>query len=169
MRGFCRVLLVSGRVSCPPGPILESAFLCFCFCRQKPPCTHRRSRPQDRHLRSKTIPGAPEGPILGPRTKDLASMGPRNLRSRGTRPPKRKPSLGRTYGRISDFSFGGRTDNGHEMVSALVSGADFRCVLHQFSSLTWLKGSWGQVWPENGPKPKLKARLQFLNISPTQF
>ncbi len=38
------------------------------------------------------------------------------------------------------------------MVLELVSGADFRCVLHHLSSLTRLKGSWGQVWPENNPK-----------------
>ncbi len=30
---------VSGLVSYPPGPILESAFLWRCFCRQKPPCS----------------------------------------------------------------------------------------------------------------------------------
>ncbi len=52
-----------------------------------------RSRPQDRHLRSKTLPGAPGGSILGPRTKDLASRGPRNLRSRGTLPPPKKPYM----------------------------------------------------------------------------
>ena len=40
--------------------------------------------PQDAHLRSKTVPGAPGGSILGPRTKDLASRGHRNLRSGGT-------------------------------------------------------------------------------------
>ena len=67
--------------------------------------------------------------------------------------------LGRTYGRILDFSFGGRTENDHEMVLELVSGADFRFVLHHLSSLTCFKGSWGQVWPENGPKPKLKSRF----------
>ena len=33
----------------------------------------------------------PRGSSFGPRTKDLASRGPRNLRSRGTSPPKRKP------------------------------------------------------------------------------
>jgi hypothetical protein len=67
-----------------------------------------------------------------------------------------KDFLGRTYGRSLDFSFGGRTENGHEMVLELVSGADTRCVLHHFSSLTCLKGSWGQVC---GPKQKLKSRL----------
>ncbi len=41
-------------------------------------------------MRSKTPPGAPEGSILGPRTKDLASRGPRNLRSRGTLPPTKR-------------------------------------------------------------------------------
>ncbi len=67
------------------------------------PMIQRRSRQQDRHLRSKTPPRAPEGSILGPRTKDLASRGPRNLRSRGTpkakiqidpSPPKEKGTIG---------------------------------------------------------------------------
>ncbi len=30
--------------------------------------------------------------------------------------PTLKYKLGRTYGRILDFSFGGRTENGHEML-----------------------------------------------------
>ena len=42
------------------------------------------------NLRSKALPVAPEGSILRPRTKDLASKGPRNLRSRGTLPPKKE-------------------------------------------------------------------------------
>ncbi len=54
----------------------------------------RRTCPQDAHLRSKTLPGAPGGSISEPRTKDVASRGPRNLRSRGTLPSfKRPPSL----------------------------------------------------------------------------
>ncbi len=71
-------------------------------------------------------------------------------------PGAQHPLLGRTYGRILDFCFGGRIENGHEMVLESVSEADFMCVLHHLSSLTCLKWSWGQVWPENGPKPKLK-------------
>ncbi len=35
----------------------------------------------------------PGGSILGARTQDLASRGPRNLRSRGTLPPKRTPYM----------------------------------------------------------------------------
>ncbi len=31
---------------------------------------------------------------------------------------------------ILDFSFGGRTENGHEMALELLSGADFSCILH---------------------------------------
>ncbi len=62
--------------------------------------------------------------------------------------------LGRTYGRILDFSFVGRTANCYETALRLVSGTDFRSLLHHSSSLTRLKGSWGQVWPENGPKTK---------------
>jgi hypothetical protein len=53
----------------------------------------RRTQPQDRHLRSTTLPGAPGRSILGPRTKDLASRGPRNLRSSGTLSQKRKPYM----------------------------------------------------------------------------
>ncbi len=36
------------------------------------------------------------------------------------------------------------------MVFEFVSWADYGCVLHHFSSLTRLKGSWGQVWPKTG-------------------
>ncbi len=50
----------------------------------------RRSRPQDRHLKSKTLPGAPERSILGRRTKDSASRETRKLRSKRTLPPKTK-------------------------------------------------------------------------------
>ena len=67
------------------------------------------------------------------------------------------------------MSFGGRTEHGHEMLLDFVSGADFRCVLHHFSSPTCLTGSWGQVVPESGPKPKLKSRFEFPNIGPTQI
>ncbi len=38
------------------------------------------------------------------------------------------------------------------MVLYLVCGTDFRCVLHPFSSLTRLEGSWGQAWPESWRK-----------------
>ncbi len=38
--------------------------------------------------------------------------------------------LGRTYGMILDFSFGGRLEHGHEIGFELVSGVDFRCVPH---------------------------------------
>ncbi len=72
------------------------------------------------------------------------------------KPCIRNPSLGKIYWRILGFSFGGRTENGHEMVLKLVSGADFRFVLHNLSSMTRLPGSWGQVLQENVPKPKLK-------------
>ncbi len=37
------------------------------------------------------------------------------------------------------------------------------------SSLTRLKGPWGQVWPEIGPKLKLKFRILFPTTSPTQL
>ena len=35
---FARFPSVSGRVSCPPGPVLKSVFLGLCFRRQKSPC-----------------------------------------------------------------------------------------------------------------------------------
>ncbi len=69
---------------------------------------------------------------------------------------RERPVAGRTYGRIVDFSFGGRTENGRGTVLYLVSGAESRCTPHHYSSLTRLKGSWGQVWPDNDPKLKLK-------------
>ncbi len=48
------------------------------------------------------------------------------------------------------------------MTFEFISWADFRCVLHQFSSLTRSKGSWGQVWPESGRnRPKLQSILKF--------
>ena len=52
----------------------------------------RRSRPQDRHLRSMTLPWAPRGSIVCPRTEDFASRGPRNLSSGGT-PPQIRGTL----------------------------------------------------------------------------
>ncbi len=36
----------------------------------------------------------------------------------------KKHVFGRTYGRVFDFSFGGRTENRHQMALALFSGAD---------------------------------------------
>ncbi len=46
------------------------------------------------------------------------------------------------------------------MALEFISWADYRCVLQQFSSLTRLKGSWGQVCPESGRKPT-KTNLYF--------
>ncbi len=69
--------------------------------------------------------------------------------------------LCRTYGRILDFSFGGRTENRYEMAFELVSGAGFRGVLHHLSILTRLKACWGQVCPESGPKPAQNTNLYF--------
>ncbi len=42
-----------------------------------------------------------------------------------------------------------RPGNGHETALQLVSGADFSCVLHHFSSLTRRSESRGQGRPEN--------------------
>ncbi len=52
--------------------------------------------------------------------------------------------LGRIYGRSLDFSFGGRTENGHEVVFELVSGVDLMYVPHIVLNLTHLKGSWAK-------------------------
>ncbi len=54
---------------------------------------------------------------------------------------------------ILDFSFGGRTEKGNEIVLELASGADVRCVLHHVSSLTHLEGFLGPSLP--GKRPKL--------------
>ncbi len=48
---------------------------------------------------------------------------------------------GGTHDQISDFSFWGRTDKGHEIVLELASGAAFACVLHHFSGRGRLEGS----------------------------
>ena len=46
------------------------------------------------------------------------------------------------------------------MAFKLVYGANFRCVLHHFSSLTRLKGSCGQLWPKTCPKhSKTKSKM----------
>jgi hypothetical protein len=42
--------------------------------------TQRRSRPHDRHLKSKTLPGAPEGSILRSRTSEFALKGPQDAK-----------------------------------------------------------------------------------------
>ncbi len=56
--------------------------------------------------------------------------------------------------------FWARPGNGHEMAIYLVSGANVRCFLHNFSSLIHWSGSWGQGWLGNGRKrPKLKLYL----------
>ncbi len=60
--------------------------------------------------------------------------------------------VSKTDERILDPRFGGRTEIGHEMALALVAGADFRCVLHDLSSLTPLKGlgaELGRKTPQN--------------------
>ena len=54
---------------------------------------------------------------------------------------------------ILHFSFWLGPGLGHAMTIQLVCGANYRCVLHQhhLSSLTRLKGSWGQLWPTTDP------------------
>ena len=63
------------------------------------------------------------------------------------------------------FVFWPRPGNGHEMTLKLVSGANFRSVLHHFSSLTHWSGSRGQVRPETDRKrPKLRLWFLFLGL-----
>ena len=63
-----------------------------------------------------------------------------------------------------------RFRGGHEIILYLVSGANFRCVLHHFSSLTRWNRSRGQVRPEHGRKrPKLKFYFLFLGLVATHF
>jgi hypothetical protein len=59
--------------------------------------------------------------------------------------------LGRTHGRILDFSFRGRTESRYAMALYSFPGDDFGCDLHHFSKPDPFKGSWGQIWLENGP------------------
>ncbi len=62
-----------------------------------------------------------------------------------------------------------RPGNGIEMALALVSGADFSCVLHHFSSLTRWIGSRGQVGPgDDRSKPKLKFQCLIPGLIATQ-
>ncbi len=41
----------------------------------------------------------------------------------------------------------------HEVTLEFISWVDVRGVLQRVLSRTRLEGSWGQVWPESGPKP----------------
>ncbi len=50
----------------------------------------------------------------------------------------------------------------HEMVSELVYGANSRCVLHHFSSLTCLTESWGLLWSTNGPTQQITNSKMML-------
>ena len=52
----------------------------------------------------------------------------------------------------------------HEMALELVYGANFMCVLHHFSSLTCLKGFWGQLWPKTDPTQQ--QNITKMIISP---
>jgi hypothetical protein len=62
------------------------------------------------------------------------------------------------YGANFCFWFGPGVS--HEMALELVYGANFRCGLHHISSLTRLKGSWGQLWSKTNPKrPKTKTKM----------
>ncbi len=61
-------------------------------------------------------------------------------------PNKYRPLLHVSQDRILAFRLRGRIGKGHEIALQLVSGADFRRVLHRFSAR--LEGSWGHAWPE---------------------
>ncbi len=67
----------------------------------------------------------------------------------GAMDPFHLPSLSDTF---YIFTCGSGPENGHETALELVSGANFGCVLHHFSSPTRWNGSRGQVLPETGQK-----------------
>ncbi len=147
---------VSGRVSYPPGPILESVFLWLCLSTETSLYFVVGHTPQfpswglgcsPQAIRELCLARARQPQILGWSLPTFRG-GPQTV-------------LGRTYGKILDLCLGGRTENGHEMVLELVPGADFRCVLHNLSSLTCLKGSWGQVWRKSGPEGRFTARKHY--------
>ncbi len=72
---------------------------------------------------------------------------------------------------ILDLSCFGRDEerHGYEMGLDLVSGANFRCVLLHFSSLTRYNKSKGQVWLRNGRKrPTLKLCFLLLGLIATK-
>ncbi len=54
------------------------------------------------------------------------------------------------------LTFGSGPENGHETALELVSGANFGCVLHHFSSPARLDWSRGQVLPELVQNPKIQ-------------
>ncbi len=54
------------------------------------------------------------------------------------------------------------------MALELVPGANFRHVPHHFSSLIRWNGSWGQAWPGNDRKTKLKSYFVSLGLIATQ-
>ncbi len=61
-------------------------------------------------------------------------------------------------------------ENCHEIALELVSWANLRCVLHLFSSLTCLKGSWGQLWPTNDSKqPKTRMIIFHRGLTATKL
>ncbi len=64
--------------------------------------------------------------------------------------------LGRTYGSIFDFSFGGRSENRYEMAFELVSGADLGCFLHHVVVPDPFQGVLGPSLAGQRPKPETK-------------
>jgi hypothetical protein len=133
-------------------------------------------RPQNHALKPKfcSPSGLHETPLqqqkradgrTGQRSKRLPEPGPRKKRAYEPPAPKpciKNPSIDRfkTTGmanaqpdEATDFSFGGRTENVHEMALGLVPGADFKCILHHLSNPSRLKGSLRPSSAGKRPKP----------------
>ncbi len=60
------------------------------------------------------------------------------------------------------FNCGSGPEHGYETALELVSGANFGCVLHLFSSPTRWNGSRGEVRPETAQKPNNKYNFDYL-------
>ena len=56
-----------------------------------------------------------------------------------------------------------RIPNCHEMVLELICGADFWCNRHCRTSPVVPEGSWGQVWPKIGRKPR-KTKIYLIPL-----
>jgi hypothetical protein len=80
------------------------------------------------------------------------------------RPPKSAISGLKDKSWSSQHAWYGSED-GHETALELVSGANFGCVLHHFSSLTRWNGSRCQVRPETGQKPNTNYMFYLYDKS----
>jgi hypothetical protein len=71
--------------------------------------------------------------------------------------------LSGSHNRIVDLSFDGGPEKCHEMAVEWVSWAEFRRVLHHFSSRTRMEGSCGPAWLEDGRKPSKNKIYIFVS------